>query len=127
MLKSCQYCGRIHDSKYDCGKKPKRRYGRVREESGRYTHAWNVKSEEIKSRSNYLCSVCLDEGKFTYEDLETHHIAKLRERPELLLEDSNLICLCRRHHEEAERGVISQERLWDLAKKRDKTYPLHEI
>ena len=22
MLKSCKYCGRIHDSQYDCGRKP---------------------------------------------------------------------------------------------------------
>lgn len=30
MLKSCRYCGRIHDSAYDCGKKPQRIYDEAR-------------------------------------------------------------------------------------------------
>lgn len=120
MLKACSYCGRIHDSKVDCGKKPKRMYRRTEEEQGRYTHAWDVKSEQIKERSHYLCEVCLEEGRLTYEGLETHHIVKLRERPDLLLEDENLICLCKMHHRMAERGEIPAEKLRKLAKKREK-------
>lgn len=123
MLRSCKYCGRIHDSRYDCGRKPKKIYRRSAEVSGRYTHAWDVKSREIKSRSNYLCSVCLDEGALTYEGLETHHIVKLIDRPDLLLDDSNLICLCRKHHELAEKGAISAEKLREIVRKRDGLNP----
>lgn len=123
MLKACLYCGRVHDSKHDCGKRPPKRYKRRANEAGRYTEAWKRKSEAIKAQANYLCEYCRDEGVFTYNDLETHHIVKLRERPDLLLEGGNLICLCRRHHEMAENGTISVEKLRGLAAKRDRTIP----
>ncbi|MBO7275259.1 MAG: HNH endonuclease, partial [Clostridia bacterium] len=124
MLRSCHWCGKIHDSKLNCGKRPQRQYRRSQEESGRYTAAWNRKSDEIKERSHYLCSVCLADGVLTYDELETHHIVKLRDRPDLLLEDSNLICLCVKHHKMAERGKISADRLRGLAAKRDQGSPL---
>jgi 5-methylcytosine-specific restriction endonuclease McrA len=119
MLKSCKYCGRIHDSKYDCGKKPKPIYKRTESEQGRYTTAWHKKSIEIKERSQYLCAVCRDKGIYTYDDLEVHHIEPLREHPDLLLEDSNLICLCERCHEKAERGKIDKVYLKLLVHNRD--------
>ncbi len=55
--------------------------------------------------------------------LETHHIRKLRERPDLALADGNLICLCGSCHERAERGDISAERLERLAAERDRVPP----
>ena len=123
MLQSCAYCGRIHDHRYDCGKRPRKRYIRTEAERGRYTEAWHKKAEEIKSRSYFLCSYCLENGALTYEGLETHHIVSLRERPDLLLEDTNLICLCRHHHEMAERGAIPAETLRTLVMKRDSPPP----
>ena len=44
---------------------------------------------------------------------------KLTDRPDLLLEDGNLICLCVRHHERAESGEISRKELYELVKTRD--------
>ena len=124
MLKSCQYCGRIHQKNYDCGKKPVRsKRTRDEREAGRYSYAFTIKSREIKERSNHLCAVCLKEGRLTYDGLETHHITKLTEAPDLLLEDSNLICLCQRHHEMADAGKISQAQLRRLAEERDEGYP----
>ena len=124
MLKSCQYCGRIHARGFDCGKKPKRsRYSRESSEAGRYSYAFTMKSREIKERSYHLCAVCLTEGKLTFEGLETHHITKLRDAPDLLLEDGNLICLCQRHHELADAGLISAEELRRLAAERDEGGP----
>lgn len=119
MLKSCGYCGRIHDSKFDCGRKPVKRYRRSERVSGRYTRDWSLKAEEIKERSRFLCACCLAEGRITYDGLEVHHIVPLRVRPELLLEDGNLVCLCRRHHEMAERGDIDAQLLRELARERD--------
>ena len=125
MLKACQYCGRIHAKNYDCGKKPSRpaRYNRDSLEAGRYSYAFTQKSKTIKERSHYLCEVCRDNGVLNYNNLETHHIIKLRERPDLLLEDDNLICLCAAHHEQADRGEISEEYLSQLARKRDEYSP----
>lgn len=122
-LRSCPWCGRIHARDHDCGKRPAKPNRRTADEAGRYTNAWKAKSDDIKSRSHYLCAVCLADGVYTYECLETHHIVKLRERPDLLLEDGNLICLCRRHHEMAERGEIQADRLRKLAAERDKVPP----
>jgi len=124
MLKSCQYCGRIHAKDYDCGKKPVRsNRSRDEREAGRYTYAFTKKSLEIKEHSNHLCAVCWVEGRLTWDGLETHHITKLMDAPDLLLEDSNLICLCKRHHEMADAGLISADELRRLAAERDEGYP----
>ncbi len=123
MLKSCPYCGKIHDSRISCDKKPKRRYRRTKEESGRYTAAWVKKSEEIKKSSYYLCAVCLNKGDLVSKELEVHHIEKLRDRPDLLLCNHNLICLCQKHHKEAENGKIPMEYLKKLAAEREKGLP----
>ena len=124
MLKSCQYCGRIHPKDFNCGKKPVRS-SRTRDEreAGRYSYAFTMKSREIKERSNHLCTVCLKEGRLTYDGLETHHITKLVDAPDLLLEDSNLICLCQRHHEMADTGLIAADELRGLALERDQGCP----
>lgn len=119
MLKSCKYCGRIHDSRYDCGKRPHKKYRRRESEAGRYTYAWQLKSREIKERSHYLCAYCQLLGVLTYKELEVHHIEKLNDRPDLLLEDSNLICLCVRHHKQADHGEIEKADLYRLVKLRD--------
>ena len=119
MLRSCQWCGKVHDSRIDCGHRPKKIFQRSADEMGRYTSAWIRKSHDIKERSKWLCAICLDEGVLTYDGLETHHIIKIVDRPDLLLEDSNLICLCSRHHREADRGEIEPERLRRLAEMRD--------
>lgn len=124
MLKSCAYCGRIHDKNFRCreSRKARGRYERKENEAGRYTWAWRLKSEEIKERSAYLCAVCVKEKTLTHDELETHHIIKLTEAPELLLEDSNLICLCRRHHAMADDNLISEEYLRALVRERDERY-----
>lgn len=118
-LRSCAWCGRIHPKGYNCGKRPARKSARYESEAGRYTKAWEHKAKEIKERSKYLCSFCLAQGVYTYENLETHHILKLRDRPDLLLEDANLICLCRRHHKMADLGEIPEADLQALVQRRD--------
>ncbi len=126
-LKSCKYCGRIVDRNHVCPKKPKKKqYARTEAEQGRYTYAWERKSLEIRERSLYMCAVCRDQGRVSCDNLEVHHIIPLVDRPDLLLEDENLICLDDWHHEQAERGEISREYLFRLAKEREEscsTYP----
>lgn len=104
----------------DYNYKPKRLNYRYDESKYRNTYRWHKKSKDIRERSNYLCSVCQDEGIYTYDGVEVHHIVKLSDRPELLLEDSNLICLCKDHHKEADDNKIDKEYLYKLVKERDK-------
>ena len=120
MLKSCSYCRRIHDSKIKCNEyilsKSERNKRVVRtNEQVRYTYKMNKKSLEIKEQANFLCEVCKD-----YRDLETHHIEKLLDRPDLALDDNNLICLCRKCHILAENGSISKEKLRKIISNRNK-------
>lgn len=118
MWKSCGKCGKIHDANYKC------KAGRITrpkadDQRFRSTNKWTEKSKDIRERSNWLCAVCRDEGELTTEGLEVHHIEKLTDAPELGLDDENLVCLCKRHHELADDGKIDPDYLRDLARQRD--------
>lgn len=127
MLKSCRYCGRVHDPHTVCPKKPVIKYSsnRHRSEAGdlRHTNTWNKKSIEIRQRDKYLCRVCLSQGVLTTHDLSVHHIDSIKERPDLWLDNDNLITVCRVHHEEAESGLIDKETLRMMAATEAKLYP----
>ncbi|KZL93544.1 HNH endonuclease [Clostridium magnum] len=111
MLKSCKYCGKIHDSKYDCGKKPQRKKQNNHKDKFRWTKAWQKKREEIKQRDNFLCQVCIRKlydtyKQYAYDNLEVHHAIALEEDFEKRLDNDNLITVCGHHHEMAESGEI---------------------
>lgn len=117
MFKACSKCGRIHASSYECsvGKV----YKTDKERKLRSTYKWTKKARDIKEKANYLCEVCRDKGIYTYENLEVHHIAKLRDNPEKLLDDYNLVCLCSEHHHQADNGEIEPAYLLTLAEQRE--------
>ncbi len=115
MLISCRYCGRIHDTRVDCGKRPTRKRQVADAERGRYTSRWRRKSAQIKSDAGGVCEYCLAHGIVRYGALETHHIIPLIEQPDMLLDDENLIALCRVCHEQAEAGAISRDELRRIA------------
>ena len=120
-LVTCPRCGRIHPRGYKCtvGRTKPKTY--VYDETKlRSKQAWSSKSKQIRADANYLCEVCKDNGAYNYKDLSVHHIEKLRDRPDLWLEDSNLICLCKDHHRMAEAGLIDKAYLHKLAKQRIK-------
>lgn len=114
MLKSCKYCGRIHDNKHDCGKKPQRKKQFNNKNKFRSTNAWNKKRNEIRDRDNNLCQVCIrklydTKQQYTYNGLEVHHAESLEDNFDKRLDDDNLITLCEQHHEMAEKGIIPLE------------------
>lgn len=123
MFRSCSRCGQIHDTKYKCTKnKPKfdySRYNDCAERKLRNTAAWADKSKEIRESANYLCEVCRDKGIYNYNNIEVHHIVKLRDDQDGLLDNSNLICLCAIHHRQADKGQIDADYLRELAHKRE--------
>lgn len=118
MLKSCPYCGRIHDSRFDCGKKPKRTKwtgkGCSQLDAFRGSKSWQRMRETIRARDRSLCRWCLAHGTLTCSGLSVHHIEPLAEAWELRLEESNLITLCGQCHEMAEAGKIPRAMLHDL-------------
>lgn len=121
-LKSCAYCGRIHPRGYICDRRPKRKkYKDTDESKFRSTSAWTKKSISIRERDKYVCIYCLEiEHKITTSEIEVHHIIPVKDDYEKRLDDSNLISLCREHHEAAEEGKIKRELLLKLAEEQEK-------
>ena len=114
MLKSCKYCGRIHDSKFDCGKLPSNRKDKEQDKF-RSSGAWKKKRAEIRERDRGLCRMSLYNGEICYTKLSVHHIESLAEAWDKRLDDDNLITLNDYYHELAEGGGISKALLHRLA------------
>ena len=117
MYKACSKCGKIHDSNYICTKGKIYRGGNERKL--RNTYKWAKKSREIRESAHNLCEVCKDKGVYTYDGLEVHHIIKLKENEDGLLDNNNLICLCTQHHKQADRGEIDIDYLRRLVEIRE--------
>ena len=117
MYKACSKCGKIHPASYQCS--ANRVFTGGAERKLRSKYSWTKKSEEIRERANYLCEVCRVDGVYTYDNLEVHHIVKVRDDESLLLDNENLICLCQEHHKQADNNEISREYLRELARKRE--------
>lgn len=117
MYRACSRCGKIHRANEVC--RIKRQYKSSKEGELRNTYSWHKKAEEIKEKSKYLCSLCLEEGIYNYNSLEVHHIDKVSEDESRLLDDYNLICLCTRHHKEIENNLNIKDKLFELAKNRE--------
>ena len=117
MYKACSRCGKVHDSNYKCNHN--RIYKKSDAKELRNKNAWHKKSNEIRRKSKYLCEVCRDERRYTYNNLEVHHIISIKEDKERLLDNYNLICLCQEHHKLAEVGKIDKDYLFELAKQRE--------
>lgn len=126
MLKSCKYCGRIHDARYDCGRRPQRIRTQSDTEAAafRRKQAWTKLSRQIRDRDNNLCQVCfrqlyLTNKQLTWNSISVHHIIPLEEDPDRGLDPSNLISLCTMHHELAESGYIPRDELLAIAKEQE--------
>ena len=117
LFKSCSRCGKVHSYSYKCNKGKIYKHNDI--DKLRSTKRWTDKSIEIREASNYLCSVCLDEGIYNYDNIEVHHIIKLQDNQDLLLENDNLIALCKYHHKQADKGKLDKDYLINLVKKRD--------
>lgn len=134
MLRACKYCGKVHDSKYDCGKKPMY-HGKVnnKKELFRKTRAWTERSIQIRARDHHLCQVCLrnihmmdDMKQYEYNNLQVHHIYSLQEDFDRRLDGNNLITVCAYHHELCENGRIDRKTQLDIAREQEGTPPTNK-
>lgn len=115
-LKSCSRCGKIHPRGVKCN--IGRVYKKTDENRLRSRYAWTKKAKQIKEDAQGLCEVCRAKGVYTYDNIEVHHITKLKDDPNGLLEDDNLIALCVFHHKQADNGEIDADYLRKLANER---------
>jgi 5-methylcytosine-specific restriction enzyme A len=115
MLTSCKYCMGVHPRGFNCTKKPPRTKFPSDITKFRGSRLWKKKSQEIRKRDKYLCQVCLKEMRYTFRNLEVHHIVPIAKNWDLKLENTNLITLCIEHHKLADNGSISPHFLDSLA------------
>ena len=63
----------------------------------------------------HMCKMCLAVGAINMRDLAVHHIIPITQADDLKLDDSNLITLCRRHHDMVEGNEEYSDLLHRLA------------
>lgn len=118
MKKACSKCGKIHERNYICSASSSdmRKKAESQAFAFRSKQIWKRKSHEIRDRDLNLCQVCrrnLYNTRKVYNgrDISVHHIVSLVADYDRRLDNSNLITLCRYHHELAELGRIPQREL----------------
>lgn len=110
MLRSCKYCGGIHDRTYQCPRKPVYKKHKFSDaDNFRNTTLWRKKSAEIRKRDKGLCQVCIrklynTQQQYTFDTIEVHHIVPLNENPKRGLDNYNLLTVCKYHHNMCEVG-----------------------
>ncbi|UED79613.1 HNH endonuclease [Lysinibacillus sp. CD3-6] len=129
MKRSCSYCGGIHERSHVCSSKPKKQKEVTYIDRFRRARAWRNKSLYIRERDNNLCQICLrlrynTTQQYTFDGIEVHHIEPVVSAWDRRLDDSNLITLCREHHEQAEDGTIPQYELEAIAYENNEKYKL---
>ena len=129
MKKSCNWCGRIHDSKFDCGRQPQKKYKSSPNQKDRFrwTSVWQVKRDEIKERDHFICQICVrglyePSRRYETDNLEVHHAEPLEKAWDKRLDNNNLLSLCSRHHSMAEKGVIPYGIIKKIIEEQEKSY-----
>lgn len=114
MKRYCSVCHSVHEGR--CAR-PVLAERKRNSEADRFRNrkVWRRKADSILARDRYCCRVCLKAGVINNRELSVHHIIPLVSDFGRRLDDSNLITLCRFHHEQAERGQIRAKELLPLA------------
>lgn len=89
----CQ-CGKLDCQGHSQRKASKADYRATKHE--RYGSQW-PKLSRLYRVHNPLCQVCEAEGRTT-PAVDVHHIQKVSDRPDLLLDWDNLLSVCRKCH-----------------------------
>lgn len=129
MLKSCKYCGKIHDSKYICKERPNRKKEVTDADRFRWTGLWREKREEIKKRDLHLCQICIRElyntvTKYNTNELSVHHNIPINEDYNKRLDNDNLITVCSYHHEMCENKKIPRDIVQKIINEQEMDTPL---
>ena len=69
----------------------------VKEEKFYKSSVWEKKRLEILERDNYECQVCKEGGGFA-PATTVHHLKHLEDRPDLALDNDNLVSVCAACH-----------------------------
>jgi 5-methylcytosine-specific restriction protein A len=111
MRQACYQCGGYYEGKWcHCRAKKKNRVGT--NDRG-YGDDWRRLSERFR-KVNPLCQPCYNAGRITAAR-ECHHIEAIADRPDLRLDESNLVAVCRQCHQLIEAQKLCKKNgLWLL-------------
>lgn len=129
MLRSCPHCGRYHDSRYDCGKKPVRKKTKyTKADYFRRSREWTNKAIEIKQRDNYLCQICIRNRyntlhQYNYSNLSVHHAVPVNQDWGKRMDDNNLLTVCSYHHQMCESGEIPAAEVLSIIEEQEQKAP----
>lgn len=98
MNKVCP-CGRVYKGSR-C-----RRCHPEKKKNVSYPSAWKALSERYRAQ-NPLCEICFEKG-ITSPSEEVHHKKTIQDRPDLILEKSNLQALCKSCHRQIHKKTPS--------------------
>lgn len=109
MLRSCKYCGNVHDYNYICAAKPPRKYKKRDSKIDKFRRSveWQRTRARAIERDKGLCRVCFP-SVIVNRSISVHHITPMSEDWSKRTDIDNLICLCQFHHTLAEQGEIKR-------------------
>lgn len=119
LLVTCKYCSSTHNRGSICPNKPKRLKEPNLLTRFRSSYAWQKKSKEIQKRDKYLCQWCLLQSRYTFDNIEVHHIIALASDFTKRMDNNNLISLCASCHKQAEEKQIKICDLKNLVKNKE--------
>lgn len=112
LYKRCDRCGKrlLVGTRCECTKRKYRDYQRHRtdkEYQKVYQDPRYKKAREVALlKAKGVCEVCSKKGIISYVD-DTHHIVPIKVDMSKAYDVNNLICLCRKCHQEAHRDMKS--------------------
>lgn len=96
--KVCSTCGKIYEGDRCHCKKATfeiRNNKYSKKDDLIHSTAWRKKRMQIIKRDGFACMRCfIKYNIINSEELTVHHILSRKNHPELMFEDSNLVCLC---------------------------------
>lgn len=72
--------------------------------------AWLHIRDEVLEEQHHECQICKAKGIYT-EAVTVHHIKHLRQHPELALNKSNLMAVCKDCHNELHHRCVNKPKL----------------
>lgn len=95
MLKSCKYCGRIHDSKHRCIAMPINKSRHTKEHDKFFkSYKWQKLRAMVLKEYPY-CERCWSKYKrINTDNLQGHHLLSYAHYPECALDYLNIAILC---------------------------------
>ncbi|MEH7391762.1 hypothetical protein [Bacillus sp. JJ1474] len=83
----------------------------------------------MRERDKFLCQFCLRNlyhtlQQYTFDNVQVHHVLPMKEDVDRSqwYDSSNLLLVCKMHHDMCERGEIPREEQLEIVKEQEEKY-----